>query len=277
MSIKVMNGKELAEYLANHRWFQIFEVGTYPQGSYTQADLDEMVANYNAEQHLLPITLDHAEAGPSYGWLVKLKREGGRLFGAFDHITDELKRFVTEGKYRYFSVELFRSVKNKLRAVSLLGAATPQLNLPGVDVFARADNDVICFDTAFDEVLTPDEQGETAKMRDEVVCFLSDMVKGRWLKPVLAAQSWLKQLMLSLDREQLSAFEAFVMSLERHADKQPAYETFSLCEANYNTIDAIDEQVESEMAKEGVYDKKRYAEYFDKVTGGTLRGLSINQ
>ena len=39
-----------------------------------------------------PITLDHEQKGPAYGWVDKLKEENGMLKASFKDLSEDLKR-----------------------------------------------------------------------------------------------------------------------------------------------------------------------------------------
>jgi len=110
---------------------EIFEVGTYPQGNFTAQNLDEIVANFDPAYHEPPATLNHADDGPAYGWVEKLWRSGDKLMAKFRQISDELKQWVKEGKYKKRSVELWTDFEGTgklvLKAVTWLGAHPPQV------------------------------------------------------------------------------------------------------------------------------------------------------
>lgn len=111
---------------------EIFRTGDYgPKGSYTESDLDSLAADYRPELLEAPLTFDHAQTGPAYGWVARLRREGDRLIAAFKGVPQSVLGMIKSGAYKRRSVELFRKLphtgKPYLRAVSLLGAATPEV------------------------------------------------------------------------------------------------------------------------------------------------------
>lgn len=96
---------------------------------WTEAQLEEMAATYNPEVHEAPVTLDHAQEGPSYGWVAKLEKRDKALFAHLKDIQPELTTFVQQKKYKKISAEVDLDFqgggKMYLRGVSFLGAGKP--------------------------------------------------------------------------------------------------------------------------------------------------------
>lgn len=111
---------------------EIFRTGDYgPKGSYTEADLDSIATDYRSDLLEAPLTFDHAQSGPAFGWVSRMRREGDRLIAAFKGVPAAVLSLMKDGAYKRRSVELFRALPHTgrpyLRAVSLLGAATPEV------------------------------------------------------------------------------------------------------------------------------------------------------
>lgn len=112
------------------KFFDVFKAGNYPQGVFSTDDVEALAKNYDPKFCEAPITLDHEQRGPAYGWVSELKAENGRLKASFRDVTDELKEFVQSGKYKKISVEIYKELEGKrpyLKAVSFLGAGIPQV------------------------------------------------------------------------------------------------------------------------------------------------------
>ena len=112
------------------KFFEVFKAGTYPQGTFTQEEVDALAQNYDPQFCEAPVTLDHEQKGPAYGWVSELKAENGKLKASFKDLSSELKEFVKSGKYKKISVEIYRNLDGKqpyLKAVSFLGASIPQV------------------------------------------------------------------------------------------------------------------------------------------------------
>jgi len=111
---------------------EIFRTGDYgPKGRYSEADLDQISADYRPDLLEAPLTFDHAQTGPAFGWVAQLRRDGDRLIAAIKGVPRAVKELLIHGSYKRRSVELFRQLPHTgrpyLRAVSLLGAATPEV------------------------------------------------------------------------------------------------------------------------------------------------------
>lgn len=111
---------------------EIFRTGDYgAKGSYSEDDLENIAADYAPTLLEAPLTFDHAQSGPAYGWVSRLRREGDRLWATFKDVPQTVLSMVKTGAYKRRSVELLRSAPHTsrpyLRAVSLLGAATPEV------------------------------------------------------------------------------------------------------------------------------------------------------
>lgn len=133
------------------KFFEIFKAGNYPQGAFTESDINSLVQHYDPSFCEAPITLDHTQKGPAYGWVSALKNEKGKLKASFRDVTDDLKEFVQAGKYKKISVEIYRDLEGKkpyLKAVSFLGAAIPQVKGMEPIEFKESPSDVYTFELA---------------------------------------------------------------------------------------------------------------------------------
>jgi len=123
---------------------EIFEVGDYgPKGKYNTNDLEAASVAYAEGGHEAPVTLDHVQGGPAYGFAKKIWREGGKLFA---HLTSVPLRFasaVKHGRYKQRSIELYRDAKGvlTLRAITFLGAHIPHVKGMAPVAFAEGSDD----------------------------------------------------------------------------------------------------------------------------------------
>lgn len=111
---------------------EVFRSGNYgSKGTYCESDLQQMADDYRPDLLEAPLTFDHAQAGPAYGWVSRLRRKGDRLVAVLKGVPDAVRELVRSGAYKRRSVELFQKLPQTgrpyLRAVSLLGAATPEV------------------------------------------------------------------------------------------------------------------------------------------------------
>lgn len=114
-----------------NQWIEIFRAGNYPQGEYTVDDLDTMVGDYSPDVFEAPVTKEHEQWGPAYGWVAALKREGDVLLAQLCQVSDELRAWVKTGAYKKRSVEIYDNFqgtgKRYLRSLSFLGAQPEQV------------------------------------------------------------------------------------------------------------------------------------------------------
>lgn len=136
------------------KYFEVFKAGNYPQGKFTKEEVQELANNYDPNFCEAPITLDHEQKGPAYGWVDKLKEENGLLKASFKNLSPELKDFVSKGKYKKISVEIYRELEGKkpyLKAVSFLGASIPQVKGMKSVEFKEGESDVFEFEIQADD------------------------------------------------------------------------------------------------------------------------------
>ncbi len=144
--------KEDGEFLM--KYFEVFKAGNYPQGKFSKEEIQELAKNYDPSFCEAPITLDHEQKGPAYGWVDKLKEEDGTLKASFKDLSDDLKEFVNQGKYKKISVEIYRELEGKkpyLKAVSFLGASIPQVKGMQPVEFKEGESEVFIFETQTEE------------------------------------------------------------------------------------------------------------------------------
>ena len=155
------------------KFFEVFKAGTYPQGKFTKEQIEEMAKNYDPSFCEAPITLDHEQSGPAFGWVESLKAEKGVLKAAFKDVTEDLKSFVNDGKYRKVSIEIYRELEGKkpyLKAVSFLGASIPQVKGMEAVQFKEGESDIYTFEVAVEEDKPDkkDEEKEIADLKNQV-------------------------------------------------------------------------------------------------------------
>ncbi len=147
------------------KYFEVFKAGNYPQGKFTKAEVEELAKNYDPSFCEAPITLDHEQKGPAYGWVENLKEEGGVLKATFKDLSDDLKEFVNQGKYKKISIEIYRELEGKkpyLKAVSFLGASIPQVKGMKAVEFKDGESDTYIFETVIEDS-EEDEDTEVLK------------------------------------------------------------------------------------------------------------------
>ena len=131
------------------KYFEVFKAGVYPQGKFTKKEIAEIAKNYDPKFCEAPITIDHQQSGPAYGWVDDVKADGEKLKVSFKDVPQAFEEDVNNGKYKKVSVELYRNLEGKgayLKAVSFLGAAIPQVKGLEEIKFMEAEADTYEFE-----------------------------------------------------------------------------------------------------------------------------------
>ena len=131
------------------KYFEVFKAGVYPQGKFTKKEIELIAKNYDPKFCEAPITIDHQQSGPAYGWVNDVKADGEKLKVAFKDVPQEFEKEVNDGKYKKVSVELYRNLEGKgayLKAVSFLGAAIPQVKGLEAIKFMESESDTYEFE-----------------------------------------------------------------------------------------------------------------------------------
>ncbi len=113
-------------------WFEIFRAGeqTDSKGrteTFSEADLDSIVANHNADDPA-PLVVGHPKTNhPAYGWSSDLKREGDTLFAKATDVVSEFEDAVKAKMYRKRSISISPDGNGgyQLRHIGFLGAKPP--------------------------------------------------------------------------------------------------------------------------------------------------------
>jgi hypothetical protein len=119
----------------------ILKTGTYTDSAgkehtFTEADLDTMVAKYNPAEHEAPEVIGHPKTNaPAWGWVKGLKREGELLFYEPDKRVSEFQEMINRGMFKKRSASFYPDLT--LRHVGWLGAQPPAVKgLPDPATFA---------------------------------------------------------------------------------------------------------------------------------------------
>lgn len=156
--VKLEHGNWANDLMTNpNPIIEVFRAGEYPQGTMTIPDLDTMAQEYNPAIFEAPVTLDHNQSGPAFGWVRTIYRQGDRLFAVLRDLKDKFKEKVKSGDYRYRSIEIFElEYKGKriwpyFKAVTFLGAKAPQVKGMAEPVFMCATG--ACFSIDIENVI----------------------------------------------------------------------------------------------------------------------------
>lgn len=139
--------------MGKEKWIEIARTGTFEDSAgrlrtFTAGDLDAIARSYDPARRDAPLTFGHPQTdkAPAYGWVEKLKSEGGRLYANFSQVPEQVRDLVAKGHYRHVSMSLMPDLVT-LRHVALLGAEQPAID--GLAVVEFADGgDAITVDFA---------------------------------------------------------------------------------------------------------------------------------
>ncbi len=120
--------------MGKEKWIEIARTGTFEDSSgrlrtFTARDLDAIARSYDPAKRDAPLTFGHPQTdkAPAYGWVEKLKSEGGRLYANFSQVPEQVRDLVAKGHYRHVSMSLMPDLVT-LRHVALLGAEQPAID-----------------------------------------------------------------------------------------------------------------------------------------------------
>ena len=161
------------------KFFEVFKAGTYPQGKFTKKEIAQIAKNYDPQFCEAPITIDHQQSGPAYGWVDTVKADGDKLKVSFKEVPEEFEQAVNDGKYKKVSVELYRNLDGKgayLKAVSFLGAAIPQVKGLEPIKFMESEADTFEFNAEdepelFSEQIIEDLKNQVADLENQLATF----------------------------------------------------------------------------------------------------------
>lgn len=195
------------------KFFEVFKAGKYPQGAFSQSDVEALANNYDPKFCEAPITLDHEQKGPAFGWVSGLIAESGKLKASFRDVADELKEYVQAGKYKKISVEIYRELDGKkpyLKAVSFLGAAIPQVKGMDPVEFKEGESEIYIFE--IEEIppkseVKPNEelvklQEQVQELESQIKLFVSQPNKNEDDALVLKLQEKVQQLAAQITKMQ---------------------------------------------------------------------------
>lgn len=152
------------------KFFEVFKAGVYPQGTYTKKEIKQIADNYNPEFCEAPVTIDHQQSGPAYGWVENVKADGEKLKVSFKDMPDTMKNDVNAGRFKKVSVEIYKNLEGKgfyLKAVSFLGAAAPQVKGLEQIKFMDAESEIYEFEMDEDNSETYTED-DINKFKDKI-------------------------------------------------------------------------------------------------------------
>ena len=223
------------------KFYEVFKTGTYPQGKFTKKDIEKIAENYDPKFCEAPITIDHVQSGPAFGWVDNVKAEDDKLKVSFKDVPEEFEKEVNAGKYKKVSVELYRNLEGKgayLKAVSFLGAAAPQVK--GLEPIKFMDSEADFYEFEADIETDTFTEKEVEEMKAKITDLETQLAK---FKEINKKTETIKSL-----KEKISALNSEIETFKEKADGKEAIEQelnnikTVLKEQEYTKF--IDEQIE---------------------------------
>lgn len=162
---------------------EIFRAGTYPQGIYTAADIKAIAENYDPKFMEAPLTFDHDQTGPAFGWVDKVYANGDVLLAEFKDVNEYVQYTVDSKQFKDVSVELADKIDGKegpyLWAVTLLGAQRPAvkgLNVERPFQFCDKQINVVKFGTVENKTTPNSDEPVDLKTKsmDDLIKIIKD-------------------------------------------------------------------------------------------------------
>jgi len=189
-------------------WIEIFKAGSYPQGEFSEADIDEIVATYDPQLHEAPSTIGHPKPSePAWGWVEAVRREGQLLLAKFRQVAPEFLQWLREGRFKKRSVRLSPHIvpgRWYLESVGWLGAMPPQVKGLADVALAAAEGELII---EFNDISDGGKE-----MEDKDVRALLDKQKDELEKSFAERE---KRLREELTQKQEAAFSTEKQARER--------------------------------------------------------------
>lgn len=121
---------------------EVFKSGTWTDSAgrvrtWTNADLDKMVAKFNPADREIPMVAGHPKTdSPAYGWVKKVWREGNGLIAEFKEVVAEMQTAIEKRMFKNTSIAV--NPDGSLRHIGFLGGTQPAV--PGLGNIQFEDN-----------------------------------------------------------------------------------------------------------------------------------------
>ncbi len=151
---------------------EIFRAGAHvamsgTRHTFTEQDLEVCARAYSPQSRLAPLVLGHPDQETeTYGTVSRLFRRGKSLFADCNHVSERLKDWVRQGRYKKISASFFmpgsphnpRAGQLYLKHVGFLGAMPPAIKGMLDPAFSETEhkifsfgNDICCLPARFHE------------------------------------------------------------------------------------------------------------------------------
>ncbi|MBZ5570232.1 MAG: hypothetical protein LAN64_20630, partial [Acidobacteriia bacterium] len=115
------------------QWLEVFRAGDYgAKGKFTEQDLRAIASSYDPSLHEAPVVIGRPEMNaPAFGWVEKLRADGGTLLAKLRQVQPALEDMVSRGLFKKRSIALYPKFEATgtpyLRHIGFLGAMPPEV------------------------------------------------------------------------------------------------------------------------------------------------------
>lgn len=204
----------------------LFRAGNYgPKGNYTVDDIAKIAACYDPKWLEAPVTPDHLQEGPAWGWVIRVFQVGDELHGDLA-MDPEAYNLIKRGAYKRRSVEIYNafSLRNGevacyIKAVSFLGAMTPAVK--GMENYRfNAENRYTEFTIEEVQTMSIEAGANASAFAEEKQTLLSENAR---LAGELEKQKADKQAL----KVQFAEMAAEISAMKNERDEERAFSAFS--------------------------------------------------
>ncbi|MGE4496326.1 MAG: hypothetical protein AB7E48_00490 [Deferribacterales bacterium] len=157
-------------------WDKIARTGSFTDmngNTYTFTDdiLKRLVRSFKTGSEKVPLVLGHPETDyPAHGWIKDLRVNNGFLEAQYENLSEELKRLVQEGRFKYKSISVNGGL-TKLKHLGILGAVAPAMSGLGSIQFNKYDNGIVMYfaEKVMEGNMTLEELGKMVEQQQDEI------------------------------------------------------------------------------------------------------------
>lgn len=200
------------------RGVEIFSPGTHNGDTYTEKDLDDIVAASKQIDFRPALKIGHTKdspGAPAYGWVTNLRKAGGKLVADFESMHDSVVQALRDRRYDRVSSEIYfglkrgdKTFRRALKAVALLGADVPAV--AGLTPLHKME----FAESGFDNLAACEQELDVTK--DAIIASLNERVAA--MNELLTEKADDMKTIKEL-REAKSALEAQIAEFMKKGDK----------------------------------------------------------
>ena len=107
---------------------EVFRTGNFGEkGRYEEKDIEQIANDYDPAIHEAPVTIDHAQKGPAFGWVKNLRKKGDTLVARITNLNEKFLDLVKNGTFKKRSIELYKKIESNNQETSFRESAKKRL------------------------------------------------------------------------------------------------------------------------------------------------------